>query len=92
MDINEALEQFTNYIRRERGYSLHTVEAYRRDLRQFADFYAEYANVVPLEVALINKVGIRHYLGMLSENGLEMSSITRKLAALKAFFKYLARQ
>lgn len=92
MDIDEALAQFVNYIQRERGYSGHTIEAYRRDLRQFADFYAEYANVVPLEVALINKTGIRHYLGMLSENGLEMSSITRKLAALKAFFKYLARQ
>jgi integrase/recombinase XerC len=91
MHINEALEQFTNYIQRERGYSVHTVEAYRRDLRQFADFYSEYANIVTLDVALINKTGIRHYLGMLSENGLEMSSITRKLAALKAFFKYLAR-
>jgi len=92
MDIEKIIMQFVRYLKQERGYSDNTVEAYRRDLEQFSAFYAEYANVVPFDITIVNKLGIRHFLGMLSENGLEMTSITRKLASLKSFFKFLARQ
>jgi len=90
--MDELIRQFVNYIKQERGYSGHTIEAYDRDLRQFAAFYSEYANAVPMDVRKVNKIGVRHYLGMLSETGLAMTSITRKLASLKAFFKYHVRQ
>ncbi len=56
------------------------------------EFYAEYDNIVPVELNRITKVGIRHFLGKLSEAKLRSSSISRKLASIKAFFKYLARQ
>ncbi|MBU4444512.1 MAG: tyrosine recombinase XerC [Candidatus Marinimicrobia bacterium] len=92
MNAVELIKQFVRYLKQERGYSQHTIEAYQRDLQQFVNFYSEYANMVPLEIGKVNKLGIRHFLGMLSESGLEMTSITRKLASLKAFFKYLARQ
>lgn len=92
MNAAELIEQFVRYLKQERGYSQHTIEAYQRDLQQFVNFYSEYANMVPLDIAKVNKLGIRHFLGMLSESGLEMTSIVRKLASLKAFFKYLARQ
>jgi len=45
-----------------------------------------------MDVRTVNKLGVRHYLGMLSESGLAMTSITRKLASLKAFFKFHVRQ
>ena len=90
--MDELIRQFVNYLKQERGYSGHTIEAYDRDLRQFTDFYSEYANTVPMDVRKVNKIGVRHYLGMLSETGLAMTSITRKLASLKAFFKYHVRQ
>lgn len=89
--MDELIQRFIDYLKQERAYSVHTIEAYARDLRQFAAFYAEYANQVPLDVRQINRVGVRHYLGMLAEAGLAMSSITRKLASLKAFFKYHVR-
>ena len=92
MNASELIKQFVRYLKQERGYSQHTIEAYQRDLQQFVNFYSEYANMVPLDIGKVNKLGIRHFLGMLSESGLEMTSITRKLASLKAFFKYLARQ
>ncbi len=92
MNAAELIKQFVRYLKQERGYSQHTIEAYQRDLKQFVNFYSEYANMVPLDIGKVNKLGIRHFLGMLSESGLEMTSITRKLASLKAFFKYLARQ
>jgi len=90
-EMNDLIDRFITYLKRERSYSEHTVEAYERDLRQFAEFYSEYSNSVPLDIKKVNKIGIRHYLGMLSESGLAKTSITRKLAALKAFFKYHIR-
>ncbi|MCK4641168.1 MAG: tyrosine recombinase XerC [Candidatus Marinimicrobia bacterium] len=92
MNAAELIKQFVRYLKQERGYSQHTIEAYQRDLQQFVNFYSEYANMVSLDIGKVNKLGIRHFLGMLSESGLEMTSIVRKLASLKAFFKYLARQ
>jgi len=90
--MDDLIRQFVNYLKQERGYSKHTIEAYDRDLHQFAAFYSEYTNVVPMDVRTVNKLGVRHYLGMLSESGLAMTSITRKLASLKAFFKFHVRQ
>jgi len=90
-EMNDLIDRFITYLKRERSYTEHTVEAYERDLRQFAEFYSEYSNSVPLDIKKVNKIGIRHYLGMLSESGLAKTSITRKLAALKAFFKYHIR-
>ncbi|MCK4446513.1 MAG: tyrosine-type recombinase/integrase, partial [Candidatus Marinimicrobia bacterium] len=92
MTVELLIDKFLRYLKQERGYSDYTVEAYQSDVRQFLDFYAEYSNTVPVEISEVNKIGIRHFLGMLSESGLEMSSISRKLASLKAFFKFLARQ
>lgn len=89
--MDELIRQFVDYLRQERAYSEYTIEAYARDLQQFAAFYGEYANQVPLDVRQVNRIGVRHYLGMLAEAGLAMSSITRKLASLKAFFKYHVR-
>ena len=91
-ETDNLIREFLRYLKQERGYSDYTIDAYERDLRQFVDFYAEYANSIPLQLAKINRQGIRHYLGMLTENGLEMSSVTRKLASLKSFFKYLIRR
>jgi tyrosine recombinase XerC len=92
MDFDEQIKRFIKYLHQERGYSRHTLAAYGRDLRQFSQFYSEYANLIPLEIQVINKIGIRHFLGMLTEKGLKMSSIGRKLASLKAFFSYALRQ
>jgi len=92
MSVEEMIIKFLRFLVQERGYSENTILAYRRDLQQFFLFYAEYANQVPVELATVGKMAIRHYLGMLSESGLEISSISRKLASLKAFFKFAARQ
>jgi site-specific recombinase XerD len=89
MKVKEMVTKFLRFLVQERGYSQNTVAAYRRDLDQFFIFYAEYANQVPVEIGTVSKTAIRHYLGMLTESGLEISSISRKLASLKAFFNLL---
>jgi len=90
--VEEMMINFLRFLVQERGYSENTIMAYRRDLEQFFLFYAEYANQVPIDLNSVSKMAIRHYLGKLAESGLEISSISRKLASLKAFFKFAARQ
>ncbi|MBI4871113.1 MAG: tyrosine recombinase XerD, partial [Candidatus Riflebacteria bacterium] len=69
----------------ERGYSPHTVEAYSRDLAQFLNFPG--AGEGPPAPALL--AGYLEELGRLE---LESSSIARKLAALRGYFRFLVKE
>ncbi len=90
--IEKYITEFIRFLKNERGCSKHTLAAYRRDLDQFITFYEAYANLVPLDVNKVDKLGLRHYLGSLMEKGLKKTSIARKLAAVKAFFRFLSVQ
>lgn len=92
MKLEKIISRFIKYLRQERGYSENTVEAYYRDIMQFFSFYSEYSNLISIQISNVDKTSIRHFLGMLAESGLEMSSISRKLASLKAFFKFSVRE
>jgi len=87
-DFLKYMELFTDFLLVERGYSKHTVEAYERDVNQFFDYCNSITgrSLTPEEV---DKRRLRDYLGVLSEIGLEDSSISRKLAAIKSFYKFL---
>ncbi|HZU21205.1 MAG TPA: tyrosine-type recombinase/integrase [Terriglobales bacterium] len=69
-----------------RSASAHTVAAYRKDLTAFA----AYIGSQPLDA--IDHTRIRSYLAQLYERGLQKSSAARALAALRSFFRYLARE
>lgn len=92
MKLEKIISRFIKYLRQERGYSENTVEAYYRDIMQFFSFYSKYSNLISIQISDVDKTSIRHFLGMLAESGLEMSSISRKLASLKAFFKFSVRE
>lgn len=87
--FSEEIEAFSACLANERNVSLHTLEAYRRDIRQFATFVAtekgEHATVGEIDHLLL-----RRYLAGLGKS-LKKSSIGRKLAAIKSFFHYLQR-
>jgi len=76
------------HLRDVRNVSPHTVRNYRNDLRQFADYFA--TTRTPLED--IQRDEIREYLGALHDRKLEKTSIARKLATLRAFFKFCVRE
>lgn len=88
--MKELIEQYLNYLRVERRYSPHTCTAYRNDLSQFLSYCAtlqecEEENVNPDS---IDRLAIRLWLGELSENGAARSSVTRKAASVRSFFRY----
>jgi len=71
--------------------SPHTILNYGKDLGQFLAYLSPPA-AQPPDVGGVTHLIIREFVGHLHEQGLEKSSIARKLAALRSFFKYCVRQ
>ena len=84
------INDFLNYLRYELYRSDHTVEAYRRDLEQFARFFAPSpATFNPPEVTTAD---IRRWLAGLADGGDAPATLRRKTQSLRAFFKFLCRR
>ncbi|QCW99227.1 integrase [Aggregatimonas sangjinii] len=84
-----AAEPFLSYLSLEKNYSEHTVKAYRKDIEAFAEFCAK-----EYEVESIEKVGytlIRSWIVQLVDSGISNRSTNRKIASLKAYYKFLLR-
>jgi integrase/recombinase XerC len=90
-DMADLLDRFIDYMALERGASPHTCRAYRKDLELFAAFLDEKG--LPADVATIDYLTIRLYLGHLYQGkGIKRTSVVRKLATLRTFFRYLKRE
>jgi integrase/recombinase XerC len=89
--ISAALvDKYLRVLGSERGSSEHTLRAYRRELLGFAAYIAECHGGLS-SVASIEHTHIRSYLGILLERGLSKASTARALAAVRSWFKWLAR-
>lgn len=89
--VAAQVEAFVAMLQRERNASPHTVRAYERELHDFAEFLSRRLGAQ----AAIRKVehqDIRAYLGELYGRGLSRSSVARALAAIRSWFKWLARR
>ncbi len=84
------IESFLRYIQYEKNYSSCTVLSYRNDMIQFEKFVIErigHFDVQKIELSLI-----REWVVSMMEQKVEPSSVSRKVSALRSFFKYLIRQ
>ena len=87
----EALAaEYLRVMAAERGSSPHTLRAYERELRGFAAWAAERLGP-PAGPESIEHTHIRAYLATLYDRGLQKSSAARALAAIRSWFKWLAR-
>jgi len=84
------IDAFTRYLATERNVSPHTLDAYASDLAHFAEFVRRERGE-EAGVETVDHILIRRWLALLHKNH-RKSSIGRKLAAIRAFFKYLVRQ
>jgi len=89
MDV--AITKYLEYLRTVRNCSPHTVSNYGKDLRQFLLFLTP-PRATPPALRAVNHGMIREFVSYLHDHGLEKSSIARKLAALRSFFKYCVRE
>lgn len=80
--------KFIDYIMIEKGFSPHTVKAYKTDLEGFCDFLE---NEGPEKINDISENTLRSYMFCLRTLQYDFSSIERKLATLKSFFSFLVK-
>ncbi|MBD3293242.1 MAG: tyrosine recombinase [Armatimonadia bacterium] len=87
------LDGFLRYCTDVRRLSLNTAEAYSRDVNQFADFLAEqWGEDRSYDWAAVDYRTVRGFLAHLSRQKYSRSTIGRKLAALRSFFRYLLNE
>jgi len=89
--MKQSIGKFLGYLHSVKNASPHTIVNYKKDLEQFL----AYLKPPEMEAPPLEKIDhkmIREYVGHLHEVGLEKSSIARKLAAMRSFFKYCVRE
>ena len=86
----DLAERFLAMLREERGASEHTLRAYGREVRGFAEYLAETLGESG-DVRKVEHTHIRAYLAVLFDRGLTKASVARALAAVRSWFKWLAR-
>ncbi len=87
--MNELIEQFLSYISVERGMANNTLSSYKRDLCKFADYLKS------KKIDSIDKVSrqmINLFMMAEKDRGLASNSVSRELACIKSFFKFLLKE
>jgi len=87
--MKEPIENFLNYLSVEKGYSEHTIAAYRNDLTGLADF-AKKQNISGWSG--FNRQNMSGYLLDLKERGYVATTMARKVAAARSFFGFLVAE
>ena len=81
----QSISEYLTYLEVERGLSKNTVLAYENDILGFFDYFKNIED--PNE---IKRIHFSEYTVYLAQNGLLSSSVTRKIASIKGFFRFLA--
>lgn len=84
-----AVGEFLQYLRAERGASAYTLKSYREDLEHFLGYLSETSAVAP---SAITTLVVRGYVARLHQEGFARSTVARRLACLRSFFRYGCRQ
>jgi integrase/recombinase XerC len=87
----QAIEKYLGYLRSVRNSSPHTISNYGKDLNQFVAYLSPPGLQPPTLLNVTHHI-IREFVAHLHDQGLQKSSIARKLATLRSFFKYCVRE
>lgn len=87
--MNGELQSFLDFLSVERAMSVHTQEAYKRDILQFFAFLKTRGVTESAKVELKHFI---HYQTHLTSKSYSATSISRKMASLHSFFKFLVRE
>ena len=84
------IDQFIGYIQAEKRFSVLTVEAYQRDMLQFAEFMRTEYDIEDL--TQVKTTQVKSFIVHLKSEGIENRSINRKMSTLRTFYKYCLRE
>lgn len=84
--MDKLIERFLQFLESAKNASPHTIKNYRVDLREFRSFFEKKR---PEELSHLD---LRAFLALLKNKNYSRSTISRKIACLRSFFKYLVRE
>ncbi len=87
--MEQYVELFLDYLRIERGLAVNTLTAYRADLARWVRFLARQGVQSPGD---IKRGHITAFLEQLRRDGQQPATVARRLAAVRAFLKFLAAE
>ena len=89
--MHNAVQSFMNFLKVERNSSALTIKSYKDDLEHLREFFEEQTGRTP-EPADIDVSQLRNYVAYLHECGYARSTVARRLACLRSFFRYCNRE
>lgn len=92
--MDDKIADFIEYLVGVRNYSEHTATAYETDIRDFVEFYTDFAGHAPLigDMGNVDTICLRAYLANRQRRGLAHKSTARALSSLRGFYKFLDRK
>ena len=89
--MQNAASRFLRYLRNERNASDLTIKSYREDLEVLIEYLTDTQGACPTPSS-ITPLDLRSYVAALHEAGYAKSSVARKLASLRSFFRFAQRE
>lgn len=83
--FKELLDKFLKILEIEKGYSSHTIRAYKKDINSFFEY-------VKTKLEEVDLLDIRGFVAHEIKRGINKSSISRRLSSIRTFFKFLYRE
>lgn len=86
--MEAIVQNFVNFLERDKRLSLNTLQSYRRDIEQ----YFTYLQEINLQnISNSNKTTVIAYLLYLQKKGRATSTISRNLASIRSFYQYISK-
>ena len=89
--MQKKISRFLQHMHVERAASPHTLKGYREDLGTFAEYFEDEQGKCP-DPGTLTAVELRGYLSALNDAGYAKTSIARKLASLRSFYRFGQRE
>ena len=89
---DSAFLRFRSYLLAERGVSPNTWEGYSADIAQFATFVWGEGGRAPFAWSTASDAAARAFLASFGSDGARATTLMRKLAALRTFYRFLQRE
>ena len=83
--MKDYIDKFIRYLEIEKGVSVHTVRAYKKDLDEFSVY-------VKQEPSRTDMIDVRGFIADQIKKGLKKISVSRRLSSIRSFFKFLYRE
>ena len=89
--MESTTQRFLRFLKVERDASELTIKSYREDLTALHDYLTESLGRAP-HIAEISTLDLRGYVAAVSEAGYAKSSVARRLASMRSFFRFAQRE